>query len=157
MTEEITGEDVLLVPVAADRVAAILAGELDGRVAGRGWPHDDTPHALAFAEQYGGLTWLVVDGDGAVVGELGTKAPPDASGRVEIGYGLAAPSRGRGLGTRAVVALVEWLRAQPEISVIEARVLPTNTASVSLLRRLGFVPIGHEGGEDVYELAAPPP
>lgn len=157
MTEEITGEDVLLVPVAADRVAAILAGELDGRVAGRGWPHDDTPHALAFAEQYGGLTWLVVDADGAVVGELGTKAPPDASGRVEIGYGLAAPSRGRGLGTRAVVALVGWLRAQPEISVIEARVLPTNTASVSLLRRLGFVPIGHEGGEDVYELAAPPP
>lgn len=157
MTEEIAGDNVLLVPVAAGRVAAILAGELDGRHAGRGWPHDDTPHALAFAEQYGGLTWLVVDADDAVVGELGTKAPPDETGRVEIGYGLAAPSRGRGIGTRAVMALVGWLRAQPQITVIEARVLPTNTPSVSLLRRLGFVPIGNERGEDVYELPAPPP
>ena len=155
-TEEIAGDDVLLVPVAAERVAAILAGDLDGRVAGRGWPHDDTPHALAFAVEYEGLTWLIVDTDDAVVGELGTKAPPDPSGRVEIGYGLAGPRRGRGLGTRAVAALVSWLREQPEISVIEARVDPTNTPSVSLLRRQGFVHMGNDRGEDVYELPAAP-
>jgi RimJ/RimL family protein N-acetyltransferase len=156
LAEDIVGDDVLLVPVAADRVEAILAGDLEGRHAGRGWPHADTPHALAFAAEFGGLTWLVVDPDGAVVGELGTKAPPDPTGRVEIGYGLAAPSRGRGLGTRAVTALLGWLRAQPEITVIEARVDPTNTPSVSLLRRQGFVPLGNDRGEDVYELPGPP-
>lgn len=156
LTEEIAGDGVLLVPVAAERVTAMLAGDLDGRVAGRGWPHDDTPHALAFAVEYDGLTWLIVDRDDLVVGELGTKAPPDPSGRVEIGYGLAAPSRGRGLGTRAVTALVSWLRDQPEISVIEARVEPTNTPSVSLLRRQGFVHVGNDRGEDVYELPAVP-
>jgi len=153
LAEEIAGEDLLLVPVAAGRVAAILAGALDGRTAGRGWPHDDTPHALAFAE-LGGLTWLVVDGDGLVVGELGTKAPPSPDGRVEVGYGLASPSRGQGLGTRAVRALLDWLHAQPDIAVIEARVDPMNTPSVSLLRRFGFVPVGNEHGEDIYELPA---
>jgi RimJ/RimL family protein N-acetyltransferase len=157
LIEEIAVDDVLLVPVAAERVADILAGDLDGRHAGRGWPHADTPQGLAFAAEFGGLTWLIVDGDGAVVGELGTKAPPDAAGRVEIGYGLAGPSRGRRLGTRSVAAMVDWLRARPEVSVIEARVDPTNTPSVSLLRRLGFVLAGHERGEDAYELAAPPP
>lgn len=154
--EQITGDGVLLVPVAAERVEAILAGDLDGRTAGRGWPHDDTPHALAFAVQYDGLTWLLVDADDTVVGELGTKAPPDAAGRVEIGYGLAGPSRGRGLGTRAVTALVDWLRTQPEISVIEARVDPTNTPSVNLLRRQGFVHLSTDRGEDVYELPVQP-
>jgi RimJ/RimL family protein N-acetyltransferase len=153
--EEITGYDVLLVPVSPQRVAATLAGELDGRVAGRGWPHADTALGLSFAE-HGGLAWLVVDDSGAVVGELGTKGPPDPAGRVEVGYGLAGPSRGRGLGTRAVQALIGWLSAQPEVTVIEARVLPGNEPSVRLLRRLGFSPVGMVGGEDVYELPAPP-
>jgi RimJ/RimL family protein N-acetyltransferase len=153
--EEITGRDVLLVPVAPDRAAAILAGELDGRRAGRGWPHADTQSALSFAGA-GGLTWLVVDGD-VVVGELGTKEPPNPAGRVEIGYGLAGPSRGRGLGGRAVAALVTWLHAQPEIAMVEARVSPANEASIRLLLRLGFASAGTAGGERVFELPPPPP
>src|SRR4051794_23637930 len=118
---EVAPPPVRLVPVTADQAGPALAGDLagvatgiDGEVLqpGRGWPHDDTAHALAFTE-VGGLTWLIVDSAGAVVGELGTKGPPTSRGRVEIGYGLAAPSRGRGLGTAAVRALVEVLGRQP--------------------------------------------
>jgi RimJ/RimL family protein N-acetyltransferase len=154
--EVIAGHDVLLVPVDPDRVDDVLGGELDGRTAGPGWPHADTAPALAFAIG-GGLTWLIVDGDDRVVGELGTKTAPDGSGRVEIGYGLAASSRRRGLGTHAVAALVGWLGGQPDVAIVQARVDPTNEPSVRLLRRLGFTCVSRARGEDVYELTAPPP
>jgi RimJ/RimL family protein N-acetyltransferase len=36
--------------------------------------------------------WLVT-ADGAVIGDISTHGPVDEAGRVEIGYGLAAPSR----------------------------------------------------------------
>ena len=50
-----------------------------------------------------------------MVGDCGTFGPPDDEGRVEIGYGLAAPFRGRGIGTEAVGALADWVAAQPGV------------------------------------------
>jgi RimJ/RimL family protein N-acetyltransferase len=101
-----------------------------------GWPHADTAPGLSFFE-HGGWTWLVLDDDARVAGECGSKGPPDADGRVEIGYGLAAPSRGRGLGTRAVAALLDELAARGVREVV-AEVETGNVASRRLLERLGF-------------------
>lgn len=151
----IVGDDVTLVPVRAEQVDAVLRGSLDGRTAGAGWPHEDTEPALAFAA-IGGLTWLVVDADGLVVGELGTKDAPDATGTVEVGYGLAAPSRGRGLGTRAVAALLGWLDQQSDVRRVIAHVAIGNLASSHLLERLGFTRTGEiAGGELGYERPSP--
>ena len=141
----IDGGDVTLVPVRPGRAAAVLAGNLDGRVAGPGWPHADTEPALGFVDA-GGLTWLVVDADGLVVGEIGIKSPPNAAGAVEIGYGLAAPSRGRGLGTRAVATLLGWLDEQRDVRRVLAHVAVANTPSHRLLLRLGFTFVGDVGG-----------
>jgi len=102
-----------------------------------GWPHDDTADALRFAAE-GGWTWLVVDDAGRVAGECGVKAPPDPAGTVEIGYGLAAPSRGRGLGRRVVAALVDELRRSPGVRRIEAEVHVGNVASRRVLETAGF-------------------
>jgi RimJ/RimL family protein N-acetyltransferase len=145
----IEGPGIVLVPVAADRIDEVLAGNLGPYVAGPGWPRDDTAAALSFRAARG-MTWLVAV-DGIVVGELGTKGPPDADGRVEIGYGLAAPSRGRGLGTRAVAILVDWLAARDDVRTVIAHVHPDNTPSVRLLLRLGFRFVGKAGEEDVFE------
>ena len=113
----------------------------DGSYAGYdvapGWPHDDTLDALSFAAG-GAWTWLILDDADRVAGECGTKAPPDAEGRVEIGYGLAAGSRGRGLGTRAVAALLDELAATGAVREVTAGVHPGNVASRRLLERLGF-------------------
>ena len=155
-TDDIVGDDgLVLVEVPVERIDAVLAGELGPCTAGPGWPREDTVAAFSFRRDRGGITWLVVV-DGIVVGELGTKGPLDAPGGVEIGYGLAAPSRGRRIGTRAVRLLVDWLRAHEEVRRVFARVNPDNTPSARLLRRLDFVLVGHEGDEDVYELPAPP-
>src|SRR2546430_10743610 len=56
--------------------------------------------------------WLIT-ADGAVIGDIGTHGPVDEAGRVEIGYGLAAPSRGQGYGSEAVGAVTQWPLSQP--------------------------------------------
>src|SRR4051794_18585257 len=154
---------VRLVPLPAQLADAAVAGDLgalspagpDSLHCGRGWPHEDTAHALAFTG-VGGQTYLVVDETGAVVGEAGTKGPPAADGHVEIGYGLAAPSRGRGIGTVAVRALVGRLRQQPGISEVEANVALDNLASQRLLERLGFACVGSGHSELRYSLVLTP-
>ena len=102
-----------------------------------GWPHADTPAGLAYADG-GAWTWLIVDDDGRIAGECGVKGLPTETGEVEIGYGLAGPSRGRGLGTRAVAALVEALRTRPGVRRIDAHVVADNHASRRVLERAGF-------------------
>ena len=133
----IHGDGVTLLPVTGDGLEQVLAHDLHGHPPGAGWPSAETPFALGFVP-VGGLTWLVVDETGHIVGELGTKAPPDADGMVEIGYGLTGASRGRGLGTRAVTALVDWLAAQTDVRRLVAHVAADNLPSRRLLERLGF-------------------
>ncbi|HVW80428.1 MAG TPA: GNAT family N-acetyltransferase [Mycobacteriales bacterium] len=129
-----------LLRIEAAEAGAFARGETGSWPTAPGWPHDDTASGLSFARS-GGLQYLVIDDDGRIAGECGTKAPP-RGGVVEIGYGLAAPSRGRGLGTRAVGELVEVLRACPEVSAIDAEVHVSNAASRRVLERLGFVTDG---------------
>jgi RimJ/RimL family protein N-acetyltransferase len=154
--ELLRGEGVTLVPVPAGAHLDALEELTGGRDVGRGWPTDATGQALAFAGQ-GGWTWLVVDADGRVVGECGTKGPP-VDGQVEIGYGLAAPSRAAGLGTAAVRTLLAWLAARPEIDSVLAYVAIANTPSRRLVERLGFTAVAEEAGEIVYrkDLAGAP-
>jgi RimJ/RimL family protein N-acetyltransferase len=129
---------VRLEPVDSATVTALLAGDMGEREIAPGWPHDDTRAGLSFVYR-GGVALLVIDDEGRVAGECGTKAPPDADGMVEIGYGLAARSRGRGLGTAAVAALVERLRADPSVRRIEAEVHAHNIASQRVIERQGLV------------------
>jgi RimJ/RimL family protein N-acetyltransferase len=119
---------------------ALLAGDLGDRTAAPGWPHEDTAPGLSFLDS-GGLAFLVIDDDDRIAGECGIKVPPTDDGMVEIGYGLAAPSRGHGLGGAAVAALVAWLAEQPEVRAVEAEVHVGNVASSRLLERLGFIPV----------------
>jgi [ribosomal protein S5]-alanine N-acetyltransferase len=137
---------VILLPVA-DRPTrdALLAGELDGLEAAPGWPHEDTEPGMSFLES-GGWVFLVIDEDGRIAGECGTKTPPSAAGVVEIGYGLAPHSRGHGLGGAAVAALVSWLATRPDVSLVEAEVHVGNVASWRVLERLGFTTTGIETG-----------
>jgi RimJ/RimL family protein N-acetyltransferase len=148
---------VRLVPCPVDLARAVVAGDLSGVVAGRGWPHADTLDALRpYAEHGAGDgPFLVVLDSGEVVGDCGWYAPPGADGEVEIGYGLAAPYRGQGIGTDAVRALVAWVSEQPGVRRIVAETDATNTASRRLLERLGFT-LAETGETTVrYAVAVP--
>jgi RimJ/RimL family protein N-acetyltransferase len=129
--------------------AAVARAVVDGAeiplgplTAAPGWPHTDTADALRphaehgnGGEAYG--TFLVVV-DGQVIGDCGWFGPPDDAGDVEIGYGLAASARGRGLGSEAVALLCAWVERQPGVRQVTAEVLAGNEPSRRLLTRLGF-------------------
>lgn len=132
---------VALLPCSVALARAVLAGDLSGVPAGRGWPHADThdalrPYALHGSDDVPGP--FLVTYDGAVVGDCGWYGPPGEDGEVEIGYGLAAPFRGRGIGGAAVRLLVDWVVAQPGVRRVVAETDAANTPSRRLLERLGF-------------------
>jgi RimJ/RimL family protein N-acetyltransferase/predicted MFS family arabinose efflux permease len=141
---------LVLIPQTLEAARALLAGADPGLTLGEGYPHADTPDALRMFVEHGGDDdggWFVVLArEALVVGDLGTFGPPDDRGRVEIGYGLAAPYRGRGLGREAVGTLVDWLVTEPGVRAVTATVEVGNEPSRRLLSGLGFALVGEEDG-----------
>jgi len=145
-----------LVPLTAAMARAILAGDLSGLAAAgltaaEGWPHEDTADGLGMAvktEHPPG--WLITTG-GAIIGDIGTHGPVDEAGRAEIGYGLAAPSRGQGYGSEAVAAVTAWLLSQPGVRQVRAHTLTSNAPSRRVLEKAGFTYVGLDEGEALYQ------
>ena len=147
----LAGERVTLLPVPHEISVAVVTGRglgdalaTTGLTAAPGWPHADTVDALRPLAEHGGPgpahgTFLVVV-DGELIGECGWFGAPDDNGVVEIGYGLAGPARGRGLGTEAVGVLTTWVEQQPGVRRISADALVGNAPSRRVLERLGFRP-----------------
>jgi len=83
--------------------------------------------------------WLIIRrADARILGDIGLHGPPDNQGCVEIGYSLAPSTRGKGIGTAVVSALVKRLAAIPQIRQVTAVTGTSNTASRRLLERQGF-------------------
>jgi RimJ/RimL family protein N-acetyltransferase len=143
-----------LEPVPLGLARAVLAGDLSAVTPAQGWPHADTHDAFRMLTEPGQRgTFLVVEvASGLVVGDCGWYGPPGDDGDAEIGYGLAAPSRGRGYGTESVALLVEWVRAQPGVRRVVAEVEATNVPSRRVVERLGFVPDSTRGAMVRYVL-----
>lgn len=136
----------------APTVAAIRAGE---RLPG--W-HPDFPR-----EDDLGAAMLWRDGDpwgprsivheGVVIGSIGFFGPPDPAAdevpEVEVGYGLVASVRGRGLASEALGALLE--RADAARVRVRASIAPTNAASLRVAAAAGFTGVrgATEDGEMV--------
>lgn len=141
-------ERLVLVPQTREAALALLEGRDCGLPLAEGYPHADTLDGLRMYVEHGGPDdggWFVtLAEDGRVVGDCGTLGWTDEQGRVEIGYGLAAPFRGRGLGTEAVRVLADWVATQPGVRTVTASVEVGNEASRRLLERLGFVLVGEE-------------
>ncbi|WP_445443212.1 GNAT family N-acetyltransferase [Clavibacter sp. km1a] len=69
----------------------------------------------------------------------------------ELGAALVPAARGRGLGRRMLVALVDVVRASGA-SAVSLSVEDGNDRARALYASLGFVPVGREGGSDVLLL-----
>jgi RimJ/RimL family protein N-acetyltransferase len=148
--EQLTTPRLVLEPVPLAVAQAILAGDHSAVRAGEGWPHADTLDGLAMAVSAGRAPgWFVVL-DGQVIGECGTHGPANAAGEVELGFGLAAPHRGRGLGKELVRAVSDWLLRQPGIRRLTARAEVGNLASRAVLVSAGFQVVGRQAHHLVY-------
>ena len=96
------------------------------------------------------------DGRREVIGTIGFHAPPDETGRVEIGYRVEAAFRRRGIASECIRALLAWAESQG-IHRFRASVAPGNVASLAIIRSLGFHQVGVQvdeidGEELVFEL-----
>ncbi len=135
--------------------AALLAGSpVPGLVAGAGWPPPDTLDALtmdlATGDQSRTGWFIILRSSGEVIGDCGWRGGPDSAGEAEIGYGLAAPWRGRGYATEAIGGLLQWGTGQPGVRRLVAEVVAGNEPSRRLLTRLGFEPAGTGGAYQRY-------
>jgi RimJ/RimL family protein N-acetyltransferase len=77
-------------------------------------------------------------GTRVAVGRIGFHGPPDAGGRVEIGYTVFQDFRRQGFATEASRALFDWAQAEHGITRFRAAVSPTNAPSLAVVRKLGF-------------------
>lgn len=82
-----------------------------------------------------------------VVGDVGFHGPPDAEGRVEIGYKVVAEHRRNGYAEEGARALMAWAAAEHGITRFRASISPGNTPSLNLIRKLGFVQVGSQQQE----------
>lgn len=97
------------------------------------------------------------DGSRRVIGSAGFHSPPDADGRVEIGYRVEPDYRRQGVASEVVRALFDWAAREHGVTRFRASVSPDNVASLAIVRQLGFRQVGVQmddidGEELVFEL-----
>jgi RimJ/RimL family protein N-acetyltransferase len=152
MGNDIVTERLRLRQLEAGEARALLNGKADpDRPWIGGYPIEGTLIAVeAFLRQLSvggrpgpfGVYQLIRESDSLVLGDIGFHAPPDRSGTVTVGYGLAPAARGQGFATEALRALIDWALDQPGVRRVEADTAHGNFASRRVMERAGMRFIG---------------
>ena len=102
--------------------------------------------------------FAVHDTEDTLAGVLSLENVSDETGRAMLGYWLATPTTGRGLGTRAVAEVLLWARRQSRLRVIWALVAEGNRPSRRVLEGNGFTVVDRRAPDErgdvplVYEV-----
>lgn len=84
--------------------------------------------------------WIIVlRTENKIIGGLGFKGIPDEKGIVEIGYGINPPYQNNGYMTEAAEIAVKWALTQPNVKIVTAQTLRTNSSSRRVLEKIGMV------------------
>lgn len=142
-------------PAEAQRILAQQPNEFDS------W-HEEYP----FADELGPLAAhatnetpepvftfysVIENATGLAVGGIGFFGPPDATGRVELGYGLVTAARGRGLATDAVLTALR-IATVGGARTAAADTDVGNTASQRVLARAGFAEIRRDAAAVYFDV-----
>jgi [ribosomal protein S5]-alanine N-acetyltransferase len=160
---------LLLIPVGPEFVQAVIdrdhahAGQLCQVTVPPTWPGNRGAvdglsfHLEAMLADPREVPWrirlIVLKEDRIAIGSINLKGPPQ-DGRVEIGWGLVPSMRRMGFAREAAAAVIDWLKAQPEVSRIIATIDDENAASIRIAEHLGLRRTTELHRElPVYELA----
>jgi RimJ/RimL family protein N-acetyltransferase len=83
-------------------------------------------------------TFAICGEDDVLIGAVTVRLREEGT----VGYWLAPDSRGRGLMTEAVTAVVRWAREEQGIECLRLWTHPDNLASQVVAERAGFIRIG---------------
>ena len=97
--------------------------------------------AGSIAQVFTPVGWLMVE-QGEVAGLCSVVRVDAAERAIEIGYGVAASCRGRGIAGRAIADIVRWARADARVDAVTADTSVTNPGSQRVLERAGFARVG---------------
>jgi [ribosomal protein S5]-alanine N-acetyltransferase len=100
----------------------------------------------AAPDKAGWFGWyaLLLDSEATLpilVGGGGFLGPP-AHGEVQIGYSMLPQFQQRGIATEMVAGLVGWALNHSDVTCIVGETEWENPASVQVLRKIGFAPLG---------------
>jgi [ribosomal protein S5]-alanine N-acetyltransferase len=101
--------------------------------------------------------YIAVEND-VPLGTCAFKAPP-VDNRVEIAYGTLPGCEGKGVATAMAAELVRIAWQEEAGLTIFAQTLPEENASTTILKKLGFRPVGtveHSEDGPVWEWELPP-
>ncbi|MBC6314977.1 GNAT family N-acetyltransferase [Listeria grandensis] len=143
---------LLLVEYNLEWIKATIAGvdeleRVSGYTVSRDWPGIDfffyLPYVLENVKKEPEMTkWthlIVLKDENKVIGEIGGQGKPEETGEIELGYSIVPAYQNNGYVTEALEELLIWLKNQPEIHRIFARSFESNTYSIQVLRKSGFV------------------
>jgi RimJ/RimL family protein N-acetyltransferase len=102
-----------------------------------------------------GMFQIILRETGEVIGDIGFHGPPDATGTVEIGYGIVEQYRGRGLAGESAVAICALAWSRPDVRRIIAQTDVGNAPSAGVLRHAGFREDGLADGMRRFALDRP--
>jgi RimJ/RimL family protein N-acetyltransferase len=143
--DRLEGEGIALRPLRADDAPAFAAAFRDDPDLGRavGIPTDPDEEWLrarvdGAAVRDGVELAVTTDGSDELRGVVIVHHVEPDHGRAEVGFWLVRDARGRGLGTRAVALVVDWLFAGPGLRRVELSTTPDNRGAQALAQRLGF-------------------
>ena len=100
------------------------------------------------------------EGDRRIIGSIGFHGPPDAEGRVEVGYRVEQEYRRQGYAREAIEALFDWAHRTHGVTRFLASIDPNNEPSLRLAQGFGYEKIGEQmdeidGLEYVFETTWP--
>lgn len=82
---------------------------------------------------------LAITFQGKVAGSIGVTAREDIYRKsIEVGYFIGEPFWGKGIATKAVELIIEYIRRHYDVVRIFAEVFETNKASMRVLEKNGF-------------------
>ncbi len=96
---------------------------------------------LAAGEMDGDVEF-VIESDGAPVGRCALMHEDALARTAEVGIGLVASARGRGIGTEALRQLAEFAFVRRNLRRLHLTVIASNVAAISAYRKVGFTDEG---------------
>jgi ribosomal-protein-alanine N-acetyltransferase len=105
------------------------------------------------------VRWMVLKEKREIIGSASFHGAPDENGMIEIGLGVCPAFQRQGFGFEALAGMWSWVCKQEGVKTLRYTVADSNTASIALVKKFGFIHVGQQmdeidGPEEIYELSA---
>jgi RimJ/RimL family protein N-acetyltransferase len=119
-------------------IAALLVGTSTG------WSRADLQHWVeAHGKANDEALWVIADSEDRAIGHVGLYNIHAVYRSAEFGIVLDRSTWGKGIGTRATRAMVDYGFDELNLQRIELHVLADNERAIAIYRKLGFREEGH--------------